>query len=45
MTPAPGSAMRRFAAQPLIFPDPAFARTYDRQARANLARELASLQA
>jgi predicted metal-dependent HD superfamily phosphohydrolase len=36
--------MRRFAAQPVIFPDP-FARTYDRQARANLARELASLQA
>jgi len=41
----PGSALRRFAAQPVIFPDPAFARTYDRQARANLARELASLQA
>ena len=39
------AVLRRFAAQPVILPDPAFARTYDRQARANLARELASLQA
>jgi predicted metal-dependent HD superfamily phosphohydrolase len=32
-----------FAARPVIFPDAAFAATYDRQARENLARELASL--
>ena len=38
------SVLRRFAAQPVIFPDAAFARTYDRQARENLARELASLR-
>ena len=38
------AVLRRFAAQPVIFPDAAFARTYDRQARDNLARELASLQ-
>jgi len=36
--------LRRFAEQPVIFPDPALARTHDRQARDNLARELASLQ-
>ena len=36
--------LSRFAAQPVIFPDAAFARKFDRQARANLARELASLQ-
>jgi predicted metal-dependent HD superfamily phosphohydrolase len=36
--------LSRFAAQPVIFPDAAFARRYDRQARENLARELASLQ-
>ncbi len=36
--------LSRFAAQPVIFPDAAFARKYDRQARDNLARELASLQ-
>ena len=33
-----------FAAREVIFPDPVFAATYDRQARANLARELASLR-
>jgi len=33
----------RFAARPVIFPDTAFAARYDRQARENLARELASL--
>jgi predicted metal-dependent HD superfamily phosphohydrolase len=33
-----------FAARPVIFPDAAFAAKYDRQARANLARELASLR-
>jgi predicted metal-dependent HD superfamily phosphohydrolase len=34
----------QFAARPVIFPDPAFAARYDRQARENLARELASLR-
>jgi len=38
------AVLSRFAAQPVIFPDAAFANRYDRQARANLARELASLQ-
>jgi predicted metal-dependent HD superfamily phosphohydrolase len=38
------AVLRRFAAQPVLFPDPAFATRYDRQARTNLARELASLQ-
>ena len=38
------AVLRRFAAQPVIFPDPAFATRYDRQARDNLARELATLQ-
>jgi len=33
----------QFAARPVIFPDAAFAARYDRQARENLARELASL--
>jgi predicted metal-dependent HD superfamily phosphohydrolase len=33
-----------FAARPAIFPDAAFAAKYDRQARENLARELASLR-
>ena len=33
-----------FAARPVIFPDPAFAAKYDRNARENLARELASLR-
>ena len=33
-----------FAARPVIFPDTAFAAKYDRQARDNLARELASLR-
>jgi predicted metal-dependent HD superfamily phosphohydrolase len=37
-------ALGRFAARSVIFPDPAFAATYDRQARDNLARELASLR-
>jgi predicted metal-dependent HD superfamily phosphohydrolase len=35
--------LRQFAVRPVIFPDAAFAATYDRQARENLARELASL--
>ncbi|MGW1420543.1 HD domain-containing protein [Bradyrhizobium manausense] len=35
--------LRRFAARPVIFPDPDFAAVYDRQARANLARELETL--
>jgi predicted metal-dependent HD superfamily phosphohydrolase len=35
--------LRRFAARPVIFPDPGFAARHDRQARDNLARELASL--
>ncbi|WP_439408782.1 phosphohydrolase [Bradyrhizobium sp. DASA03076] len=35
--------LRRFAAREVIFPDPDFAGVYDRQARANLARELAAL--
>jgi len=34
----------QFAARPVIFPDTAFAARYDRQARENLARELASLR-
>ncbi len=33
-----------FAARPFIFPDAAFAEKYDRQARENLAREIASLR-
>ena len=33
----------QFAGRPVIFPDTAFAARYDRQARENLARELASL--
>jgi predicted metal-dependent HD superfamily phosphohydrolase len=35
--------LSQFAARPVIFPDAAFAATYDRRARENLARELASL--
>ena len=35
--------LSQFAARPFIFPDTAFAEAYDRQARENLARELASL--
>jgi predicted metal-dependent HD superfamily phosphohydrolase len=35
--------LSQFAARPVIFPDAVFARRYDRQARENLARELASL--
>jgi predicted metal-dependent HD superfamily phosphohydrolase len=34
----------QFAARPVIFPDAAFAARYDRQARENIARELASLR-
>ena len=33
-----------FAARPFIFPDAAFAEKYDRQARENLAREIATLR-
>ncbi len=35
--------LKQFAARPFIFPDAGFAEAYDRQARENLARELASL--
>jgi predicted metal-dependent HD superfamily phosphohydrolase len=35
--------LRRFAARPVIFPDAAFARACEKKARANLAREIASL--
>jgi predicted metal-dependent HD superfamily phosphohydrolase len=35
--------LSQFAARPVIFPDAGFAARYDRQARENLARELASL--
>jgi predicted metal-dependent HD superfamily phosphohydrolase len=35
--------LSQFAARPVIFPDAAFAARYDRQARENLTRELASL--
>jgi predicted metal-dependent HD superfamily phosphohydrolase len=35
--------LSQFAARPVIFPDAAFAARYDRPARDNLARELASL--
>jgi predicted metal-dependent HD superfamily phosphohydrolase len=38
------NVLSRFAAQPVIFPDAAFARKFERQARDNLARELASLR-
>ncbi|GGI19175.1 HD domain-containing protein [Bradyrhizobium guangdongense] len=37
------AVLRRFATRPVIYPDASFAATYDRQARDNLARELASL--
>ncbi|MGY3548740.1 putative metal-dependent HD superfamily phosphohydrolase [Bradyrhizobium sp. USDA 4472] len=37
------AVLRRFAARPVIYPDSSFAATYDRRARANLARELAAL--
>jgi predicted metal-dependent HD superfamily phosphohydrolase len=36
--------LARFAARPVIFPDADFAAKYDRPARDNLARELASLR-
>jgi predicted metal-dependent HD superfamily phosphohydrolase len=36
--------LSQFAARPFIFPDTDFAVKYDRQARENLARELASLR-
>jgi predicted metal-dependent HD superfamily phosphohydrolase len=36
--------LRRFAARPVIYPDTAFARGYEKKARDNLARELASLR-
>src|SRR5262245_34460121 len=36
--------LSQFAARPAIFPDPGFAARYDRQARENLAREIASLR-
>ena len=37
------AVLRRFAARPVIYPDAGFAAKYDRRARENLARELASL--
>jgi predicted metal-dependent HD superfamily phosphohydrolase len=37
------SVLSQFAARPVIFPDAVLAGQYDRQARENLARELASL--
>lgn len=37
------AVLRRFAARPVIYPDAVFASRYDRQARDNLARELASV--
>jgi predicted metal-dependent HD superfamily phosphohydrolase len=36
--------LSQFAARPVLFPDAGFAARYDRQARDNLARELASLR-
>jgi predicted metal-dependent HD superfamily phosphohydrolase len=36
--------LSQFAARPVIYPDSVFAARYDRQARGNLARELASLR-
>jgi len=36
--------LSRFAARPVIFPDAAFALTFEERARRNLARELASLR-
>lgn len=36
--------LQRFMARPVIFPDPDFATRYDRRARANMAREIASLR-
>jgi predicted metal-dependent HD superfamily phosphohydrolase len=38
------NVLARFAARPVIFPDANFAAKYDRPARDNLARELASLR-
>ena len=38
------NVLGQFAARPVIFPDAAFAARYDRQARENLARELAALR-
>ena len=35
--------LRQFAGRPFIYPDAGFAEMYDRQARENLARELAAL--
>lgn len=35
--------LRHFIARPVIFPDPDFATRYDQRARANMAREIASL--
>jgi predicted metal-dependent HD superfamily phosphohydrolase len=37
------NVLRHFAARPFIYPDAGFAEIYDRQARENLARELAEL--
>ena len=36
--------LQRFMARPVIFPDPDFATRYDQRARANMAREIASLK-
>jgi predicted metal-dependent HD superfamily phosphohydrolase len=37
------NVLRQFVERPFIFPDAGFAEMYDRQARENLARELAAL--
>jgi predicted metal-dependent HD superfamily phosphohydrolase len=39
------AVLKRFLAAPAIFPDPGFRRRYEEQARANMAREIASLEA
>ena len=38
------AVLERFAARPVIYPDAGFAAQLDRQARANIARELAALR-
>jgi predicted metal-dependent HD superfamily phosphohydrolase len=39
------AVLRRFLAAPAIYPDPEFRRCYETQARANMAREIARLEA
>jgi len=38
------AVLERFAARPVIYPDPAFAERFEEKARKNIARELASLR-